>query len=339
MASSSNTPRARRETSATDFAPTATWETLCRRAQWLKRLRSFFDEQGFVEVETPLLSADTVVDRHLDPIPVTLFTDPREPEVGDRFFLQTSPEFGMKRLLVSGATAIYQVTRAFRGGERGRLHNPEFTMVEWYRVGDDYAAGRQLLAELAQRLLLVPAVESLTYADAFRRYVQLDPTEASNEALVQRAQQLGGPLPDLPLDDRDAWLNWLLAQWVEPQLGREHPTILYDYPASQAALAAIDLGPPAVAQRFELYVNGIELANGYHELLDADALAERARVVNRERQLDGKYVLPEASRLEAAMRVGLPPCSGVALGFDRLLMVAWGAQSIDEVLAFPIERA
>jgi lysyl-tRNA synthetase class 2 len=339
MASSFPTPRERTTNPVTDYAPTATWETLCRRAQWLQRLRLFFDERGFVEVETPLLSTDSVVDRHLDPIPVTLFTDPREPDLGERFFLQTSPEFGMKRLLVSGATAIYQVTRAFRGGERGRLHNPEFTMVEWYRVGDDYVAGRRLLAELAQTLLPVPAVESLTYAEAFRRYVQLDPTVASNEALVERAQQLGGPLPDLPPDDRDAWLNWLLTQWVEPQLGREFPTILYDYPASQAALATIDPGPPAVAQRFELYVNGIELANGYHELLDADALAERARRVNRERRIDGKYQLPETSRLEAAMRAGLPPCSGVALGFDRLLMVAWGAQSIDEVLAFPIERA
>lgn len=333
MASSPRSP------SQSDYAPTASWENLRRRAAWLQKLRRFFDERGFVEVETPLLSADTVVDRHLDPIPVTLFDDPREPWAGRCCYLQTSPEFGMKRLLAAGATAIYQVTRAFRGGERGRLHNPEFTMVEWYRVGDDYIAGRRLLAELTQSLLSVPDVETITYAQAFQRYVGIDAFEATDEQLVRRARELGGAIPDLPVQQRDAWLNWLLTEWVEPQLGRQLPTILYDYPASQAALARIDPGPPAVAERFELYVGGVELANGYHELLDADALAQRARVVNRERAMDGKYPLPETSRLEEAMRSGLPPCSGVALGFDRLLMVAWGAQNIDEVIAFPIERA
>src|SRR5262245_29020578 len=161
-----------------DFQPAASLDTLRRRAELLAKIRRFFDERGFLEVETPVLSHDTVVDRHLDPIPVTLFSDPRQPSEGQRLWLQTSPEFGMKRLLAAGATAIYQITRAFRGGEVGPLHNPEFTMVEWYRVGDDYQAGMRLLAELAQDVLTYGAVQRLTYREALLRHAGIDPFAA-----------------------------------------------------------------------------------------------------------------------------------------------------------------
>lgn len=319
--------------------PTATWETLCRRADLLRRLRRFFDERDFVEVETPVLSADTVVDRHLDPLPVTLFDDPRSPELGRRFWLQTSPEFAMKRLLVAGAQRIYQVTRAFRGGEQGRLHNPEFTMVEWYRVGDDYRAGKRLLADLVEWLLPRGPVEFLRYAEAFQRCLGLDPHTATVDELVEAGCNQGLTPPAFAVTERDAWLDWLLVEIVEPQLGRAAPTILYDYPASQSALARINPGPPAVAERFELYIDGIELANGYHELLDPDLLIERTRQANEERRTDGKYTLPETSRLVDAMRQGLAPCAGVALGFDRFVMVALGASSIADVMAFPTDIA
>lgn len=315
-----------------DYHPTADWFHLERRAQLLRRLRQFFEQRGFLEVETPLLSADSVVDRHLDPLSVTLFADPREPAVGRTLWLQTSPEFGMKRLMAAGARALFQVTRAFRGGERGRLHNPEFTIVEWYRRGDDYEAGMELLAELTCRMLGVADIERLSYGDAFLRYAGVDPHSADVAELAALAHRTD-------CDDRDELLNLILAERVEPHLGATQPTILFDYPASQAALARVRDGDPPAAERFELYVRGIELANGYHELLDPAVLRRRNAANNQARVADGKYVLPEESRLLAAMDEGLPACSGVALGFDRLVLVALGAQSIDEVIAFPIERA
>jgi len=324
-----------------EFRPTASWQNLRRRAELLRAVRHFFDDRGFVEVETPLLSADTVVDRHLDPIPVTLFEDPRAVGEGARCWLQTSPEFCMKRLLASGATAIYQITRAFRGGaERGRLHNPEFTMVEWYRVGDGMAEGILLLDELCRTTLGRGAAEQITYAAAFERAIGLHPLHCSLAQITDAAHQ-HGLQTDVPWDpaDRDAWLDWLLVTCVEPTLGRQRPTIVFDYPASQAALAIVRDGPAPVAERFELYVDGLELANGYHELTDAEVLRPRIRASNAARRADGKYTLPETSRLLAAMEHGLPDCTGVALGFDRLVMTALGAHDIREVMAFPIDRA
>jgi lysyl-tRNA synthetase class 2 len=299
-----------------DFLPTATLDMLRRRALLLKQVRQFFDSRGFLEVETPILSHDVVVDRHLDPLRVTLLNDPREPDRGKTLWLQTSPEFAMKRLLVAGARTIYQITRAFRGGEAGQLHNPEFTMVEWYRVGDDYEAGMGLLADLAEAILGRGQAERLTFAEAFQRFARTNPHG----------------LPDYEID-------LLLTDKVQPHLGIGRPAIVFDYPATQAALARVRPGKPPVAERFELYVDGIELANGYHELLDPAILRERNRANNAARAADGKYTLPEESRLLAAMDHGLPACSGCALGFDRLVMVATGAKSIQEVLAFPIDRA
>jgi lysyl-tRNA synthetase class 2 len=323
-----------------DFGPSAGWENLHRRAALLRQVRRFFDERGFLEVDTPLLSRDTVVDQHLDPLSVRLIEDPCCPEQGTVYWLQTSPEYCMKRLLSAGATAIYQVTRAFRGAERGPLHNPEFTMVEWYRVGDDMNAGMQLLDDLIQTALGRGPAERLSYADAFRRAVGVDPGLCSIAELAGAAHQQGlqAQAPWHP-DDRDAWLDWLLVTCVEPTLGRQRPTMLYDYPASQAALAVVRPEAVPVAERFELYVDGIELANGYHELTDADLLADRTRRANQARAADGKYALPETSRLLDAMHHGLPASTGVALGFDRLLLVALGATDLSQVMAFPIDRA
>jgi lysyl-tRNA synthetase class 2 len=313
-----------------DFLPTASLPMLRRRAELLAQVRDFFDRRGFLEVETPILSHDTVIDRHLDPLAVTLFSDPRQPGQGQRLWLQTSPEFGMKRLLAAGATAIYQVTRAFRGGEVGRLHNPEFTIVEWYRVGDDYAAGMQLLADLAEHSLHLGPAKRVSYRDAFLQYGQLDPFGELPKA---------GTLGLAPGAGRDLVLDYLLTTRVEPHLGPDGPTILYDYPADQAALARVRNESPPVAERFELYVRGIEIANGYHELLDPAVLRQRNQANNERRAADGKYRLPEDSRLLAAMEHGLPACCGCALGFDRLVMLATGATAIQDVIAFPIDRA
>ena len=326
-------------TMASDYLPTCSLDMLRRRAELLKTLRRFFDDRGFVEVETPTLSHDSVIDEHLDPLPVVLFDDARQRFAGRTLFLQTSPEFGMKRLLAAGASAIYQITRAYRGGgEAGQLHNPEFTMLEWYRVGDDYVAGRQLLADLAVAALGGEAPEQLAFRDAFSRYAKVDPFTADAAELAATLQHLG-PVNN---EERPFWLDRVLVERVEPQLGQQRPTILYDYPADQAALAQVRTATavhPAVAERFELYCRGVELANGYHELLDPQVLRERNRVNNQKRAAAGKYRLPEESRLLTAMEQGLPACSGCALGVDRLLMVASGVKSIQEVLTFPIDQA
>lgn len=315
------------DTDTPDFRPTASWPVLRLRAKLLKRLREFFDGRGFLEVETPLLSADTVVDRYIDPIEV--------PIGAKTYFLQTSPEFAMKRLLAAGATAIYQVCKAFRAGEQGRLHDIEFTMVEWYRAGDGYEDGMQLLSDFTEATLNLGPAERVSYREAFQQHAGFDPLTASPEAMAERSRARDISIPSsLPLSDRDGWLNLILAECVEPHLGQGRPAILYDYPASQAALARVRNEDPPVAERFELYVRGIELANGFHELLDPAVLRARNAENNRLRQHDGKSKLPSESRLLAAMEHGLPPCTGVALGFDRLVMIAAGATSLAEVMAF-----
>lgn len=289
-----------------------------------------------MEVETPALSRDTAIDRYLEPLEVFVFSDPTTPKTGDTFFLQTSPEFAMKRLLAAGAGPIYQIAKAFRAVERGALHNVEFTMLEWYRPGDDMAAGMRFLSNVCEELLETGPAEEVSYRDAFLAFAKVDPFRASIDELAVAA---GGDAKASPDIDRDGWLNLILAGQVERHLGASRPTILYGYPPSQAALAQIASGDFPSAERFELYVGGVELANGYRELLNPRDLRERGAAVNRQRVAEGKRALPEDNRLLAAMEHGLPDCCGVALGFDRLAMLAAGAGRIDEVLTFPIERA
>jgi lysyl-tRNA synthetase class 2 len=329
---------------------------LRRRAELLSQVRAFFTARDFLEVETPILSADTVVDTHLDPFEVNAIS-------GRTMYLQTSPEFGMKRLLASrgdGANiaadddvdndvenaeapaAIYQISRVFRRDEQGPLHNPEFTMVEWYRTGDDLAAGMALLGELAEAVLPFGPTQPVSYADAFGQHAGVDPHRDPIDVLRRAAESRGVNVPQSMTNadkDRDGWLDLLLVELVAPQLGNKHPAILYDYPASQAALAKLRDEDPPVAERFELYVRGIELANGYHELTDADQLRQRNGEHNRQRVALGKSPLPEESRLLDAMDAGLPECAGCALGLDRLVMLATGARSIDKVIALPTDRA
>ncbi|MEK6248519.1 MAG: elongation factor P--(R)-beta-lysine ligase, partial [Planctomycetales bacterium] len=251
----------------------------------------------------------------------------------------TSPELGMKRLLAAGGTEIYQVTRAFRSDERGPLHNPEFTIVEWYRTCDSMDDGMTLLSDLANSLLNAGSADRIRYQDAFLQHAQIDPLVAETPELVLLATASGVAAPASLGENRDDWLDLLLVELVMPHLGVDRPVILYDYPASQAALAQIRAGDPPVAERFELFYRGVELANGYHELLDADELRHRSAVANRQRAGDGRGELPAENLLLAAMDAGLPACTGVAMGFDRLVMLAAGASTLDEVIAFPFERA
>jgi len=327
-----------------DFLPTANWANLRLRAVLAQRVREFFESRGFLAVETPLLSNEIVVDQNLEAFSTIYAGDPRQPTSGAKLWLQTSPEAAMKRLLVAGVSegvdAIYQITRSFRNGERGDRHNPEFTMVEWYRVGDDMPAGMELLDELCQTLLGRGPAKRTTYAEAFAQHVGIDAHRATVAEMAAVASQRGLPVPaGYEAADRDTWLNLLLGELVEPQLGFTAPELLCDYPASQAALAVLRGDAPPVAERFELYVDGIELANGFHELTDPAVLRQREQIENAVRLADHRPELPGAARLIAALEHGLPRSTGVALGFDRVVMLAAGAKSIDEVIAFPLERS
>lgn len=325
-----------------DFLPTADADALRFRARCLSAVRRFFDERGYLEVDTPLLSRDIVVDAYLDP-----FIVPKA-YAGADYYLQTSPEFGMKRLLCGGLKAIYQLSHVFRRDERGGNHNPEFTMIEWYRTDVDHLAQMQVVEDLVHAVgQLTAAPRSFprpfrrtTYHEAFQKTLGINPFEIELEKLPEVAAEQGiVPPSSLSLQDRDGWLNLLLAFSVEPHLGKEVPEFLYDYPASQSALAQTRLHPWPVAERFELYCNGIELCNGYHELLDAKELRRRNALQSAIRRREGLPELPVDSRLLTAMDHGLPPSAGVALGFDRLVMLLGGYSSIDEIIPFPFERA
>jgi len=322
------------------WLPTASIDNLKRRHEITQAVRAFFLALGFWEVETPLLSRDTVVDTHLDPVPVRLSWDPARPNEGEPYYLQTSPEFAMKRLVAAGAEAIFQITKAFRLAEEGSQHNVEYTLIEWYRVGDDLQAGMRLLSDLAAAVLNRGAAETIRYGQLFQTHLGIDPRSSTMEELRAVAQKHNVSVPaSFMNDDVDGLLELLLAELIQPKLGFDRPVILYHYPASQAALARLDEADPRVACRFELFVDGMELANGYDELLDAEILAERNRTNNAARQVLGKPSLPEESQLLEAMRAGLPACSGCALGLDRLVMAAIGAKSIDEVIPFPTRQA
>ncbi len=310
------------------------------RAAMLREIRGFFEQRGVLEVETPLLS------RHANPDPAldNLRTRYRGPGAagGLELYLHTSPEFPMKRLLAAGCGPVFQICKAFRDGESGVLHNPEFSLLEWYRPGFDHHA---LMAE-AEALLrrLLPergAFERLTYGEAFGRFLGLDPHRADSARLRQCALEQGIVGADaLDLPGVDAWLDLLLSHCIEPKLGRPAPVFLYDYPASQAALARIRPGAPPLAERFEIYIDGVELANGFHELTDAEEQRRRFEAERAERAAQGRFQgPPDPWLLEALAQGPLPACAGVALGLDRLLMIRTGAKRIDQVLAFALHNA
>ena len=245
----------------------------------------------------------------------------------------------MKRLLAAGLKSIYSIGPVFRAGERGSNHNPEFTMVEWYQVGDDMAAGVAFVAELVRTVLAGQRAEVITFQQAFNTYAAIDPLIDTVQELstIATSQELG-VAADWS-DDRDTWLDLLFSELIQPRLGLEKPTIVTHYPASQSALAKIAESDTRTAERFELFVRGVELANGYHELLNPAELMIRNDQTEAKRRELGRPSLPVNSRLIQAMQSGIPACSGCALGLDRLIMVATNAKAIDEVLAFPIERA
>jgi len=313
------------------WQPSANLEDLRKRADLIKQIRAFFDERGLLEVETPILSRYTVTDPHLSSFKTQCHSR-------SAYFLQTSPEYHMKRLIAAGSGPIFQITKVFRQDESGRIHNPEFTMLEWYRPEYHY---HQLMDEmdlLLQAILKVKTAERLTYQDVFLRYLNIDPHTAEISALKNCAQEQGIDFKTVN-DTHDLWLDLLMSHCIEPQLGEHRPIFIYDYPASQAALAVIRSKPYPVGERFEVYYRGIELANGFHELTDANEQKQRFLINNQQRKQLNLPELPIDTLFLAALENGLPPCSGVALGLDRLLMLALQKQHLREVLSFNIERA
>lgn len=334
-----------------DWQPTASRARLERRASALAQVRAFFASHGVMEVDTPVVVNAPVTDVHIHSAEV------RFPDAADRaFFLHTSPEYAMKRLLAAGSGDIYQICHVARGFERGRQHNAEFTIVEWYRVGfslerlmdEVEALAREVLGPVAHGV----ASERLTYRDAFMRALALDPLMCSLEDLNRAARDHGfepasrsaqaAPRVQLATpaaSNRDELLDFLMATRIGPQLGRRALTFIHRYPASQAALARLDPVDSRCALRFELYCEGLELANGFHELASASEQRARFEQDRAERSRRGLAAHAPDERLLSALESGLPDSSGVALGFDRLLMLATGATHIDEVLPFPTERA
>jgi elongation factor P--(R)-beta-lysine ligase len=318
-----------------DWRPTATRDMLALRAALLMHARHYFVDHGVLEVDTPMLVNAPVTDVHIHSARV-LF----ERESAD-YFLHTSPEYAMKRLLAAGSGDIFQICHVVRGLERGKQHNAEFTLIEWYRI--DFTLDR-LMSEvdvLVRHLLgdvaFAISSERITYREAFLREIDVDPLTASMEDLLQAATSVG--FSSGGNTQRDELLELLMGTIVGPKLGRNSLTFVYDYPATQAALARLNPDDPRTAQRFELYCQGMELANGFQELSSAAEQRTRFEHDNQERRRLGMPAYEIDERLLAALEAGLPECAGVALGFDRTLMLAAGVSHIDTVMPFPTDRA
>lgn len=316
---------------ASGWRPSAELALLEARADLFALIRDFFATRAVMEVDTPLLGMHTATEPHLDSIVV--------PFPGKQRFLQTSPEFAMKRLLAAYPVAMYQLGKAFRNAEQGRRHNPEFTMLEWYRPGYSLLALIDEVAQLGTRVLGLDTVRRRSYREAFQSAVGFDPHQAEIADLAKAARRMLDV--DFAGEGRDFWLDLLFSHLVEPGLGQNCLEFIVGFPPSQAALSQIDLddqGMP-VAQRFELFVSGVELANGYLELRDADELRGRMEGDLERRAASGRRELCLDERLLAAMAYGLPDCAGVALGVDRLLMLKQGSKNLADVIPFSFDIA
>lgn len=315
------------------WQPTAKLSALQARAEMYAQIRQFFAEREVLEVDTPLMCARSITDPYIQPFVVE-----------GKYYLQTSPEYAMKRLIADGVGSVYQICKAFRQEESGNNHNPEFTMLEWYRMGFDH---KQLIAEMDALLQLLfattePAKKS-SYHDIFQEFVGINPHTASLDQLKECAFDHNINLSPSVISELNItdWLQLLMSHVIEPQFIGSVPWIIYDFPVPQAALSRVftDERNQLVAGRFEVYMQGVELANGYYESLDPIELNNRFIRDNERRRELNLNIHASDERLLAAMQAGFPECAGVSLGLDRVLMLKLGVKSINEVIAFPIERA
>lgn len=324
------------------WLPSASLITLRQRAGLLKGIRQYFDAQAVMEVETPMLSSAATVDVFIDSF--QLEYKPIGGGAAQTCYLHTSPEFAMKRLLAAGSGDIYSLGRVFRNGEAGGRHNPEFTMLEYYRIGMDQQSLMDDMTALLGSVSDFSEVKRVSYGAIFSQYLEINPHTALTSDLLKLVHeridsQIGGL-------DRNDCLDLLFSSVIEPNLGRNSPEALagvyvYDYPASMSALARIHTNKEGykVAARFELFINGVELANGYHELTDAEEQKKRFIEEQEKRKVQGYPVYPYDQNMVAALKHGLPDCAGVAIGIDRLLMLMLGQKNIADVIAFDFHRA
>jgi len=327
---------------AADCLSACSREILVGRAKLYALIRDFFDERSVLEVETPLLSRRTVTDPMLAPF--ECHYDAAGNAAKLPLFLQTSPEFAMKRLLASGVGSIFQIGKAFRNGEVGRYHNPEFTLLEWYRVGFDLSKLQNeveaLFLQAADSFDLEISVERTTYCEIFEKYLGLHPLESSVNAMRQRAEHAG--LHDAQAlcgENRVHWLDFLFSCLIQPHLPQDCLTMVSRYPAVLPSLARRAGDDPRWVERVELFLGGMELGNGFYELADPDEQEQRFLSDLEVRNGQGLATQEMDERLIGALRHGLPDCSGIAVGLDRLLMVLMRTSRIEEVLAFPFLRA
>lgn len=310
----------------------ASLELIRKRAELNQQIRAFFAGSGAIEVETPILSRAVGTDVHLDPFETRFNLG----ENSQSMYLMTSPEFHMKRLIAEYGVDCYQLTKAFRNGEVGRRHQPEYSILEWYRIGwDDERLWREVVELLRELEADWQEIRTWTYSELFLEFLGVDPINEPTEILAECAQTQGVPLP---VDStRDEYCDILMTHCIEPNLAGWDIAVVTDYPASQAALARLNLHDSRTARRFEVYVRGVELANGFYELTDATEQRDRFESDNRKRAEMGKTKLPLDERFLNALASGLPDCAGVALGVDRLLMVKYGINDIRQVVSFDNE--
>lgn len=306
-----------------DWKPSATADNLRKRAELVARIRRFFDQRGVIEVSTPCMTACGVTDVNIDSI-----------EVSGHGFLRTSPEYWHKRLLAAGLGDLYEIGPVFRAGESGRFHQPEFTLLEWYRLDWSWQQLADEVVALVEHCLHddegTRPVHRQSWQQSFQECLGIDALSASRSTL----EALAGDAP--PGCSHDMLLDYLFATRIQPTFDDHGITVIHDYPASQAALARLNPHNPAVSERFEVFVGSLELANGYGELCDAQQQLERFRADNRKRRALGRRTMPIDAKLIEALQQGLPQCAGVAVGVDRLVMAALNATDLSEVITFPV---
>jgi elongation factor P--(R)-beta-lysine ligase len=316
------------------------WEAAIQRANVLRKIREFFYERDIVEVETPLLCHGTVTDVYLDSFSCQYDYMLSDLAKQKEFFLQTSPEFAMKRLLASGYQSIYQICKAFRHEEHGKHHNPEFSILEWYRTDFDHFNLMDEVADLLSLTLGCAKAEKMTYQEAFKTFLKIDPLSCSSALLKNTLAEQGVSGDWITKEnDIDVLLQVIFSECIENQLGTEVPCFIYNYPSSQSSLAKISMHDPRVAERFECYYKGVELANGFHELTDVAEQKSRFEADNFKRQSINKKQKPLDHLFLAALENGLPACAGVAVGIDRLLMLALGKPDVASTMTFNITNA